>query len=84
MMQLQDPERTKVLLVTLPETTCTGSGKPAVDLERWDSSLGLDYPITAFRCLNAIAAALTSAPYKELPQIEVVKTSMQTASVRYQ
>nr|QTX14236.1 Arsenical pump-driving ATPase TEMP [Klebsiella pneumoniae] len=44
-MQLQDPDRTKVLLVTLPETTpVLEAANLQADLERaGDSSVGLDY-----------------------------------------
>lgn len=74
MMQLQDPERTKVLLVTLPETTpVLEAANLQADLERagihpWGWIIN-----------NSLAIADTRSPLlrlraqQELPQIEVVK-----------
>ena len=74
MMQLQDPERTKVLLVTLPETTpVLEAANLQSDLERagihpWGWIIN-----------NSLSIADTSSPLlcqraqQELPQIEAVK-----------
>lgn len=74
MMQLQDPERTKVLLVTLPETTpVLEAANLQADLERagihpWGWIIN-----------NSLSIADTRSPLlrlraqQELPQIEVVK-----------
>ena len=74
MMQLQDPERTKVLLVTLPETTpVLEAANLQADLERagihpWGWIIN-----------NSLSIAQTHSPLlcqrarQELPQIEAVK-----------
>ncbi|MEH5426773.1 arsenite efflux transporter ATPase subunit ArsA [Klebsiella pneumoniae] len=74
MMQLQDPERTKVLLVTLPETTpVLEAANLQSDLERagihpwgWiiNNSLSIAQTHSPLLCLRA---------QQELPQIEAVK-----------
>ena len=74
MMQLQDPERTKVLLVTLPETTpVLEAANLQSDLERagihpwgWiiNNSLSIAQTQSPLLCQRAL---------QELPQIEVVK-----------
>ncbi|MER4013764.1 arsenical pump-driving ATPase [Klebsiella pneumoniae] len=74
MMQLQDPERTKVLLVTLPETTpVLEAANLQADLERagihpwgWiiNNSLSIAQTHSPLLCLRA---------QQELPQIEAVK-----------
>jgi arsenite-transporting ATPase len=74
MMQLQDPERTKVLLVTLPETTpVLEAANLQSDLERagihpwgWiiNNSLSIAHTQSPLLCQRA---------RQELPQIEVVK-----------
>jgi arsenite-transporting ATPase len=79
MMQLQDPERTKVLLVTLPETTpVLEAANLQSDLERagihpWGWIIN-----------NSLSIAETHSPLlrqraqQELPQIEVVKNQHAT------
>ncbi|NTZ51545.1 arsenite efflux transporter ATPase subunit ArsA [Citrobacter gillenii] len=74
MMQLQDPERTKVLLVTLPETTpVLEAANLQADLER----AGI-HP-RGWIINNSLSIADTRSPllcqraHQELPQIEAVK-----------
>lgn len=76
MMQLQDPERTKVLLVTLPETTpVLEAANLQADLERagihpWGWIIN-----------NSLSTAETRSPLlcqraqQELPQIEAVQST---------
>jgi len=79
MMQLQDPERTKVLLVTLPETT------PVLEAENLKADLeraGI-HP-WGWIINNSLSIAETRSPLlrqraqQELPQIEAVKNQHAT------
>ncbi|MGM7873777.1 arsenical pump-driving ATPase [Yersinia enterocolitica] len=74
MMQLQDPERTKVLLVTLPETTpVLEAANLQADLERagihpWGWIINNSLSIAETR-----SPLLRQRAQQELPQIEAVK-----------
>ena len=79
MMQLQDPERTKVLLVTLPETTpVLEAANLQADLERagihpWGWIINNSLSIAETR-----SPLLRQRAQQELPQIEVVKNQHAT------
>ncbi|CQJ05478.1 arsenical pump-driving ATPase [Yersinia massiliensis] len=79
MMQLQDPERTKVLLVTLPETTpVLEAANLQSDLERagihpWGWIINNSLSIAETR-----SPLLRQRAQQELPQIEVVKNQHAT------
>ncbi|WP_416822098.1 ArsA-related P-loop ATPase, partial [Cronobacter sakazakii] len=74
MMQLQDPDRTKVLLVTLPETTpVLEAANLQADLERagihpWGWIINNSLSIADTR-----SPLLCQRAHQELPQIEAVK-----------
>ena len=79
MMQLQDPERTKVLLVTLPETTpVLEAANLQADLERagihpWGWIINNSLSIAETR-----SPLLRQRAQQELPQIEAVKNQHAT------
>ena len=79
MMQLQDPERTKVLLVTLPETTpVLEAANLQADLERagihpWGWIINNSLSIAETR-----SPLLRQRSQQELPQIEAVKNQHAT------
>ncbi len=79
MMQLQDPERTKVLLVTLPETTpVIEAANLQADLERagihpWGWIINNSLSIAETR-----SPLLRQRAQQELPQIEAVKNQHAT------
>ncbi|WP_373854523.1 arsenical pump-driving ATPase [Klebsiella pneumoniae] len=79
MMQLQDPERTKVLLVTLPETTpVLEAANLQADLERagihpWGWIINNSLSISETR-----SPLLRQRSQQELPQIEAVKNQHAT------
>ncbi|EJV1266006.1 arsenical pump-driving ATPase [Enterobacter hormaechei] len=79
MMQLQDPERTKVLLVTLPETTpVLEAANLQADLERagihpWGWIINNSLSIAETR-----SPLLRQRSQQELPQIEAVKNKHAT------
>ncbi|HBX7641867.1 TPA: arsenical pump-driving ATPase [Klebsiella pneumoniae] len=79
MMQLQDPERTKVLLVTLPETTpVLEAANLQADLERagihpWGWIINNSFSIAETR-----SPLLRQRSQQELPQIEAVKNQHAT------
>ncbi|CFQ45526.1 arsenical pump-driving ATPase [Yersinia aleksiciae] len=79
MMQLQDPERTKVLLVTLPETTpVLEAANLQADLERagihpWGWIINNSFSIAETR-----SPLLRQRAQQELPQIEAVKSQHAT------
>jgi hypothetical protein len=67
MMQLQDQERTKVLLVTLPETTpVLEAANLQSDLERAGIHPWAGLSITAFRLHRRNRRCFASAPYKSV------------------
>ncbi|WP_407213977.1 arsenical pump-driving ATPase [Enterobacter kobei] len=68
------PERTKVLLVTLPETTpVLEAANLQSDLERAGIHPGAGLSITAFRIAQTQSPLLCQRALQERPQIEVVK-----------
>ncbi|WP_368894664.1 arsenical pump-driving ATPase [Kluyvera ascorbata] len=79
MMQLQDPERTKVLLITLPETTpVLEAANLQADLERagihpWGWIINNSLSIAETR-----SPLLRQRSQQELPQIEAVKNQHAT------